>query len=139
MISGAAPLGGELVRQVRARMLKNSGGKKQCHVYQGMYRCICHFDLVSASLGYGLTETSPTCHIMPMEHANREEKSGSIGILLANLESRLVDTIVTADGKEIEEDVEAGKPGELWLRGPTIMKVGRPKTVLEVAFWLIVY
>ena len=46
-------------------------------------------------------------------------KVGSIGILLANLEARL---LVDGDGKG---DIEAaeGQAGELWLRGPTIMKV----------------
>lgn len=48
-------------------------------------------------------------------------KGGSIGILLPNLEARIV---VDGEGKG-EIDAEEGQPGELWLRGPTIMKVRR--------------
>lgn len=67
--------------------------------------------------GYGLTETSPTTHLLPVPDALR--KVGSIGILLPNLEARL---LVDGDGNG---DVEAaeGQAGELWLRGPSIMKV----------------
>lgn len=42
-------------------------------------------------------------------------KAGSTGVLLPNLEARLV------GGAGV--DVNAGEPGELWLRGPTVMKV----------------
>ncbi len=45
-------------------------------------------------------------------------KVGSIGILLPNLEVRIVDGDSNGD-----VDVEEGLPGELWVRGPTIMKV----------------
>jgi acyl-CoA synthetase (AMP-forming)/AMP-acid ligase II len=41
---------------------------------------------------------------------------GSIGILLPNLEARLV----TDENGEV--DAEEGQPGELWLRGPSVMK-----------------
>ena len=46
-------------------------------------------------------------------------KAGSIGLLLPNLEARLL-----ADG-DGSGDIEAGEgeAGELWLRGPSIMKV----------------
>lgn len=46
-------------------------------------------------------------------------KVGSTGILLPNLEARLV---IYGDG-EGEIDVPEGEPGELWIRGPTVMKV----------------
>ena len=42
-------------------------------------------------------------------------KAGSVGILLPNLEARLLG--------DRGVDVEPGEPGELWLRGPTVMKV----------------
>lgn len=64
--------------------------------------------------GYGLTETSPTTHLQPECGAH---KIGSIGLLLPNLEARLV---VDSDG---EIDAEDGQPGELWIRGPNVMKV----------------
>lgn len=65
-------------------------------------------------LGYGLTETSPTATLVPVQDAER--KVGSIGVLLPNLEARLA----LDDGAR---DAEPGTPGELWIRGPTIMKV----------------
>jgi acyl-CoA synthetase (AMP-forming)/AMP-acid ligase II len=66
--------------------------------------------------GYGLTETSPTTHIQPWTGSH---KIGSIGLLLPNLEARLV----VDDSGEI--DAEEGQPGELWLRGSSVMKVRR--------------
>ena len=68
-------------------------------------------------IGYGLTETSPNTHILP--EVDGISKVGSIGLLLPNLEARL---LVDGDGNG---DIEAGEgePGELWLRGPNIMKV----------------
>jgi len=70
--------------------------------------------------GYGLTETSPTTHILPLKESLR--KAGSIGVLPANLEARLVlyDSSST-DGKAAQE-AKLGEPGELWIRGPSVMK-----------------
>ncbi|KAJ7575981.1 AMP binding protein [Mycena floridula] len=96
MISGAAPLGSELVNQVRTRL-----SKRGCHA--------------SIFQGYGLTEMSPTTHIRPATVG--DHKIGSVGTLLANLEARLVET---REGST--KDAEEGKAGELWLRGPTVMK-----------------
>ncbi|THH08651.1 hypothetical protein EW145_g2566 [Phellinidium pouzarii] len=93
LLSGAAPLGAGLTKAVNDRL--NSLGVK-ARILQG----------------YGLTETSPTTHIVPLEDAER--KIGSIGVLFPNLEARLV----TEDGREAGE----GEPGELWIRGPTVMK-----------------
>jgi len=64
--------------------------------------------------GYGLTETSPASHILPASSAH---KYGSVGLVLPNIEARLV---VDEEGGV---DAEEGQPGELWLRGPTVMKV----------------
>lgn len=50
--------------------------------------------------------------VLPPDH---QKKFGSVGLLLSNLEARLVD--------ENGEDVSKGEPGEMWIRGPTIMKV----------------
>jgi acyl-CoA synthetase (AMP-forming)/AMP-acid ligase II len=61
--------------------------------------------------GYGLTETSPVTHCAP-EAAN---KPGSIGPPIPNTECRIVDP-------ESGEDVGEGERGELWMRGPQIMK-----------------
>jgi acyl-CoA synthetase (AMP-forming)/AMP-acid ligase II len=64
-------------------------------------------------LAYGLTETSAAAYITP--HDMPLSKAGSVGIILPNLEARLIGN----DGV----DVKPGEPGELWIRGPTIMKV----------------
>lgn len=64
-------------------------------------------------LGYGLTETSPVTHLLPLEDSLR--KVGSIGPLIPNLEARLVVDDV--------EDAKEGEPGELWIKGPNVMKV----------------
>ncbi|CAN6610613.1 hypothetical protein TRVA0_004S02894 [Trichomonascus vanleenenianus] len=60
---------------------------------------------------YGLTETSPVTHL-PADEDSCDP--AAVGWLVAGLEAR----IVGADGV----DVPPGEPGELWLRGPNIMK-----------------
>lgn len=70
------------------------------------------------SPGYGLTETSPTTHVLPVPDCLR--KVGSIGVLLPNLEARLV--LDDTDEMAVK-DAEPGQPGELWIRGVTVMKV----------------
>ena len=40
---------------------------------------------------------------------------GSVGLLFPNLEARLVNDDV--------DEAKEGEPGELWVRGPTVMKV----------------
>jgi acyl-CoA synthetase (AMP-forming)/AMP-acid ligase II len=62
--------------------------------------------------GYGLTETSPVTHVI---RPDGENKAGSIGPPLAGTECRLVDP-------ESGEDVGEGERGELWIRGPQVMK-----------------
>jgi acyl-CoA synthetase (AMP-forming)/AMP-acid ligase II len=63
--------------------------------------------------GYGLTETSPTTHWVGDELAGT--MPGSIGPPVPNTECRIVDVAT-------EEDVPAGEPGELCIRGPQVMK-----------------
>jgi 4-coumarate--CoA ligase len=46
-------------------------------------------------------------------------KAGSIGLLHPNLEARLVNE----DNNGEEVDVAEGEPGELWIRGASVMKV----------------
>jgi acyl-CoA synthetase (AMP-forming)/AMP-acid ligase II len=64
------------------------------------------------SQGYGMTEASPASHspVFP-----GEIKPGTVGVPVPNLECRIVDPVTGAD-------VEAGQPGELFVRGPNIMK-----------------
>ncbi|KAF7982250.1 hypothetical protein HWV62_29477 [Athelia sp. TMB] len=94
LFSGAAPLGSVLVDATRAR-LKSVGAE------------------VDVTQGYGLTETSPTTHVLPTADSLR--KVGSIGVLLPNLEARLI-------GEDDVTDVGEGEAGELWVRGPSVMK-----------------
>ena len=63
--------------------------------------------------GYGLTETSPVTHVHPM--GDGPEQLDSIGTCMASTECRVVDP-------ETGADTLAGKPGELWIRGPQVMK-----------------
>ena len=73
VMSGAAPLGGELAEAVAKRL--------GCTVIQG----------------YGLTETSPVTHVVRPDGPN---KAGSIGPALPNTECRLVDP---ESGEEVAE------------------------------------
>ena len=61
--------------------------------------------------GYGLTEASPVTHYSHQADANVH---GTIGTLLPSTEARLVDP-------ETGEDAVAGRPGEIWVRGPQVM------------------
>lgn len=70
--------------------------------------------------GYGLTETSPVTHCNPPDPA--KVRSGSVGIPLPNTECAIVDL---ASG----EQKPAGEEGEVWLRGPQVMRgyLNRPE------------
>lgn len=61
--------------------------------------------------GYGMTELSPVTHAV----REGDYKAGSVGTLIANTEMRLVDP-------ETGKDAEPGKRGEIWVRGPQVMK-----------------
>jgi len=67
--------------------------------------------------GYGMTELSPVSHVIP---GSRDDLSlGSIGVPIANIECKLVDS---ETGEEIDAPAEgASDAGELWVRGPNVM------------------
>ncbi|KAJ7432182.1 AMP binding protein [Mycena galericulata] len=98
MLSGAAPLGADLVKKVRQRLLSKRKPGAICWITQG----------------YGLTETSPSTHTLDFQNSVR--KVGSVGRLLPTLKARLV---ADDDGNV---DAEEGQPGELWIHGKTVMK-----------------
>lgn len=75
-------------------------------------QCTCRINCVLQQ-GYGLTETSPVTHTTDSDPARN--KYGSIGRLVSNTECRVVDP---ATG----EDVAPGQDGEIWVRGPQVMK-----------------
>lgn len=61
--------------------------------------------------GYGLAETGGLTHANPVGRA----KAGSIGIPLPDTDARIVD-------QQSGADVAAGQPGELWVKGPQVMR-----------------
>lgn len=63
--------------------------------------------------GYGMTEASPVTHATSEEPGM--SRAGSVGELVANTECRIVDV---ATG----ENLGPGQDGELWIRGPQVMK-----------------
>ncbi|KAI5848711.1 hypothetical protein DFP73DRAFT_542151 [Morchella snyderi] len=85
--SGAAPLTKELVEAFYARLK------------------------IPVKQGYGLSECSPTTHMVPWEIWR--PKIGSVGILLPNMTAKYV----AEDGTELAP----GETGELWMKGPNIM------------------
>lgn len=63
--------------------------------------------------GYGLTESSPCTHGIPVERTDLDR--GSIGLPMPNIEARVVDPGTGTD-------VAPGERGELWCRGPNVMR-----------------
>ncbi|KWX02584.1 4-coumarate--CoA ligase family protein [Carbonactinospora thermoautotrophica] len=63
--------------------------------------------------GYGMTELSPVCMVVP--DSDDDLPAGTVGKLIAGTEGRLVDPATGAD-------VGVGETGELWVRGPQVMK-----------------
>ncbi|SEP30231.1 AMP-binding protein [Trujillonella endophytica] len=102
ILSGAAPLDESLALAAQDRLRKGAP------------------DGVTVAQGYGMTELSPVSHTTP-DHGQEppgvrsEVPKGSVGYALPNTECRLVDP---ATG----EDAAAGERGELWVRGPQVMK-----------------
>jgi len=66
---------------------------------------------VPVMVGYGLTESSPTTHVTPIGRI----KNGSIGLPLSLTEDKIVDP-------ETETELEPREIGELWVKGPQVMK-----------------
>ena len=74
--------------------------------------------------GYGMTEASPVTHLSPTTFPNY--KVGSLGMPLPNTEVTIVDT-------ETGKPMKQGESGEIWIRGPQIMKgyLARPDATAE--------
>ena len=72
--------------------------------------------------GYGMTELSPISHATPPGNS----KPGSVGLTVANTEIRIVDS---DSGEDLPIDME----GELWIRGPQVMKgyLNNPEATAE--------
>lgn len=67
---------------------------------------------VTIKQGYGMTEASPVTHYTENGSAPRP---GTVGRVVASTECRIVDV---SSG----HDAPIGHPGEVWIRGPQIMK-----------------
>jgi acyl-CoA synthetase (AMP-forming)/AMP-acid ligase II len=76
--------------------------------------------------GYGMTELSPVSHKSRLARVS-ETPPGSIGALIPNTEARLVDP-------QTGEDVADGEEGEIWIRGPQVMKgyLNNPEATAEI-------
>src|SRR4029450_7134543 len=80
--------------------------------------------------GYGLTEASPT---VTQTRLDMPRSDCSVGTVLPGVEIRIVD----AQG----HDVPAGAPGELWVRGPNVMRgyfrnAGLTAEAIDAEGWL---
>ncbi|WP_353826392.1 AMP-binding protein [Agromyces sp. SYSU T0242] len=111
VFSGAAPLDGALAELVAARL--------GCTVCQG----------------YGMTETSPVTHVIPVDRDELDRSS--IGVLLPNTEARVVDSDSgSGAGADVDvpDDGTASSPGELLIRGPQVMTgyLGRPDATADM-------
>lgn len=63
--------------------------------------------------GYGMTELSPASHAVPDDRDDLPVTS--VGLAVPNLTCRVVDPLTGLD-------VAPGQPGELWCRGPNVMR-----------------
>ncbi|MGY1915040.1 4-coumarate--CoA ligase family protein [Blastococcus sp. SYSU DS0973] len=102
VLSGAAPLDEQLALAAQERLRKGADTG------------------VSVAQGYGMTELSPVSHTTPDVDAQPpgvsiEVPKGSVGFAIPNTECRLVDP-------GTGEDAAPGERGELWVRGPQVMK-----------------
>jgi acyl-CoA synthetase (AMP-forming)/AMP-acid ligase II len=101
ILSGAAPLDEQLALAVQDRLQAKGAA-------------------VTVAQGYGMTELSPVSHTTPDPDAmppgfSGEVPKGSVGFAIPNTECRLVDP-------GTGEDAAPGERGELWVRGPQVMK-----------------
>ncbi|MDT4896089.1 MAG: hypothetical protein QOH25_1166 [Acidobacteriota bacterium] len=74
--------------------------------------------------GYGMTESSPVTHMCSENPA--EIKNGSIGQCIPNTECKIVSL-------ETGDELESGQEGELYVRGPQVMKgyLNRPEATVQ--------
>lgn len=91
----------------RALRYVNSGGAPLSPELQTRFT---HLTGVPVIQGYGLTESSPTTHVTPLDRI----KIGTIGTPLSLTEHKVVAPVT-------ETDVTRGEVGELWVRGPQVM------------------
>ena len=98
-ICGAAPMGKELQAAARKK-LGGRGGK-------GPWGARAHL-----AQTWGLSETTGSTTFMPLD--GWQDETGSVSMLVGSTRARIVDD----DGR----DVEPGKEGEIWVRGPQVTR-----------------
>jgi 4-coumarate--CoA ligase len=106
--SGAAPLGREVCAELEKLWPDGRVNVKQGKPY--MLTIWCHF--LTAVIGWGMTEV--TCMALNWLPDQRSE-SFSVGELAPNCEAVIMDD----EGKK---EVDQGERGELWVKGPNVMK-----------------
>ncbi len=94
VVSGAAPLDENTASAVSTRL--------GCELRQG----------------FGMTELAPVSHFAP--YGSEQYPLGSVGAPVPNAEARVVDVTTGEDVPLPSEG--ASEPGELWCRGPMVMK-----------------
>ncbi len=67
---------------------------------------------VTIRQGYGMTEASPVTHYV---HHRSTPRAGTVNQLAPSTEGRIVEV-------NSGRDAAAGQPGEVWIRGPQVMK-----------------
>jgi acyl-CoA synthetase (AMP-forming)/AMP-acid ligase II len=102
VLSGAAPLDEQLALAAEKRLRRGADTG------------------VIVAQGYGMTELSPVSHTTPDPGAEppgvtSPVPKGSVGYAIPDTECRLIDPETGADAAE-------GGSGELWIRGPQVMK-----------------
>ncbi|KAI9024665.1 hypothetical protein DFJ74DRAFT_665759 [Hyaloraphidium curvatum] len=97
IFSGAAPLGKEVSDELVERLMK-------------LRKKVGSTEHVVLRQGWGMTETSTVVTANPLQGG----KPGSVGLLLPNLEARVVDP-------DTGKDCAVGQEGEIWVRGPNVV------------------
>ncbi|MEU0274493.1 4-coumarate--CoA ligase family protein [Streptomyces sp. NPDC006307] len=95
--------------------------------------CAARLGLPPVRQAYGMTELSPATHVVPLTAP--DTPPGAVGKLLPSTEMRIVS--LDDPGK----DLGAGEEGEIWIRGPQVMKgyLGRPDAtaaMIDAEGWL---
>ncbi|UOY00319.1 4-coumarate--CoA ligase family protein [Blastococcus sp. PRF04-17] len=121
ILSGAAPLDEQLAHAAEDRLRKGAE------------------DGVKVGQGYGMTELSPVSHTTPdpgcePPGARSDVPKGSVGYAVPNTECRLINP-------ETGQDAADGERGELWIRGPQVMKgylnnEEATRTTIDAEGWL---
>ncbi|AXK32275.1 4-coumarate--CoA ligase family protein [Streptomyces armeniacus] len=107
--------------------------------------CARRLGLPTVMQAYGMTELSPGTHVVP--RAAHDAPLGTVGKLLPGTEMRIVALdgtdggMGTGAGTGVRADLGAGEEGEIWIRGPQVMKgylglTGETDALIDADGWL---